>query len=75
MLYNENNEDQKLFNKLADCAKYFHPYVWTAETRQTMAFGFLRSTANQMEKEGVQEMIRQFDAFDAVAAGAGPIDG
>ena len=75
MLYTENNEDQKLFSKLADCAKYFHPHVWTAETCQTMAFGFLRSTAKQMDKEGVQDMIRQFDVFDVVAAGAGPIDG
>ena len=75
MLYTENNEDQKLYNKLAECAKYFHAYVWTAETCQTVAFGFLRSTAYQMEKEGVQEMHRQFVAFDAFAAGAGPIAG
>jgi len=75
MLYTENDEDQKLYNKLADCAKYFHPYVWTAETCQTMALGFLRSTANQMSKEGIQEMHRQLVAFDAFAAGAGPIAG
>ena len=75
MLYTENNEDQKLYNKLADCAKYFHPYAWTAETCQTMAYGFLRSTANQMSKESAQEMHGQFVAFDAFAAGAGPIAG
>jgi len=64
MLYTENNGDQKLYSKLADCAQYFHPYVWTAETCQTMAIGFLRSTAQEMETEGVQEMNRQFDAMD-----------
>jgi len=74
-LYAENNTDQKLYDNLAFCAKYFHPYVWTAETCQTMAFRFLRLTANQMTKEGFQEMQRQMVAFDAFAAGAGPIDG
>ena len=29
----------------------------------------------QMEREGVQDMIRQFDVFDAVATGAGPTAG
>jgi len=72
-LYAENNTDQKLYDNLALCAKYFHPYVWTAETCQTMAFRFLRSTANQMTKEGVQEMQRQFVAFDALRRG-GEID-
>jgi len=38
-----------------------------------MAFRFLRSTANQMTKEGVQEMQRQFVAFDALRRG-GEID-
>jgi len=74
-LYAENNTDQELYDNLAFCAKYFHPYVWTAETCQTMAFRFLRLTANQMTKEGFQEMQRQMVAFDAFAAGAGPIDG
>jgi len=74
-LYAENNTDQELYDNLAFCAKYYHPYVWTAETCQTMAFRFLRLTANQMTKEGFQEMQRQMVAFDAFAAGAGPIDG
>ena len=75
MFYTENNQDQKLYNKLADCAEYFHPYVWTAETCQKMAYRLLRWTARQMSKEGAQEMHRQIDAFDAFAAGAGPIAG
>ena len=75
MIYSENRTDEQLYSKLAKRAKYFHPYVWTAKTCQTMAEGFLHSTAHQMSEEGVQDMCEQLAAFRTFSYGAGPIDG
>ena len=75
MIYSENRAGEQLYSKLAKRAKYFHPYVWTAKTCQTMAEGFLHSTAHQMSEEGVQDMCEQLAAFRTFSYGAGPIDG
>jgi len=75
LLHSENHTDEKLYDKLLDCAKYFHPHVWKEKTYQRNAVAFLRVVGNEMSTEGMQRMLEQFRAFYDYAAGAGPIAG
>ena len=74
LLNAEDNTDKTVYYKLANCMQ-FHPYVWTAATTRTWARTYLRSVRDEMEEEGMQGMMEQMRAYDALALGAGRIDG
>ena len=71
----ENNKDQELYAKLAECVKDFHPYVWNTETTEEWAVAFMRAVKDEMTKESLQWMREQVEAYGDYAGGAGPIDG
>ena len=74
LLNAEDNTDKTVYYKLANCMQ-FHPYVWTAATTRAWARTYLRSVRDEMEEEGMQGMMEQMRAYDALALGAGRIDG
>ena len=75
MTYSENSQEEKLYSRLAHCAKFFHPYVWTPTTRQRIARGLLKMVALNMAQEGAQEMSENLAAYAGYASHAGRIDG
>ena len=74
-MYADNKADKQLYSKLAECAQDFHPFVWNEETTRAWAVAYLRAVHDEMTEEGVQEMMEHMRAYDALALGAGRIDG
>ena len=71
----DNNMDKMLYSKLAECAQDFHPFVWNEETTRAWAVAFLQAVKDEMVQESVQWLHKQQQAYDAYAAGAGPVAG
>jgi hypothetical protein len=71
----DNNKDKELYAKLAICAQDFHPFVWNEETTRAWAVAFLRAVKAEMKEEALEWMRGQYQAYDAYAAGAGPVAG
>ncbi len=71
----ENNKDKELYAKLAECVQDFHPFVWNEETTRAWAGGFLQAVQDEMTEELGQWLYKQQQAYDAYAAGAGPVAG
>ena len=71
----ENNKDQELYAKLAECAEDFRPFVWNEETTQAWAVAFLQVVKGEVTEEQGKWLNAQYEAFDAYAAGAGPVAG
>ena len=75
LMQSDNNLDAMLFDRLADCAKYFHPYVMTKKHCKKFARGSLAFVRDEMVVCNNSLFSQQAAAYDAVAAGAGPILG
>ena len=75
LLYADNKMDKQLYSKLAECAQDFHPFVWKEETTRAWAVSFLRAVKGEMKEEALEWMRGQYAAYDAYAAGAGPVAG
>ena len=75
LLQTDNKLDALLFDKLATCAKHFHPYVFDEEHCKKFALAFLLLVRDEMRNYNVEEFRRQSEVYDAFAAGAGPIMG
>ena len=71
----DNNKDKELYAKLAICAQDFHPFVWNEETTRAWAVAFLQAVQDEMTEELGQWLRAQYQAYDAYAAGAGPVAG
>ena len=69
------NTDKKLYYKLATCVEQFYPLVWNEETTRAWAKAYLQAVHDEMTEEGMQEMREHMWAYDALALGAGRIDG
>ena len=69
------NTDKKLYYKLATCVQQFYPFVWSEETTRAWAKAYLKAVHEEMNAEAVQEMHQRMRAYDALALGAGRIDG
>ena len=75
LMYADNKTDKQLYSKLAECAQDFHPFVWNEETTRAWAVSFLRAVKAEMKKEKLEWMREEYAAYDAYAAGAGPVAG
>ena len=75
LLQTDNDLDAMLFDKLATCEEHFHPYVLDEEHCKKFALAFLRLVRDEMRDYNVELFRQQADAYDAFAAGAGPILG
>ena len=75
MLEVDNNSDGVLFNKLAACAQHFHPYVLNEEHCEKFALALLQLVRDEMLEYAAERYRQQQEAYDAYAAGAGPIMG
>ena len=71
----ENRTYKLLYSKLATCVQDFHPFVWSDETTRAWAVAFLRAVKEKMKQEAKDWIRGQFHAYDAYAAGAGPVAG
>ena len=71
----DNNKDKELYAKLAECAQDFRPFVWNEETTRDWAVAFLKAVEDEMTKEQGKWLHAQYQAYDAYAAGAGPVAG
>jgi hypothetical protein len=49
--------------------------VWNEETTRAWAKAYLQAVHDEMTEEGMQEMREHMRAYDALALGAGRIDG
>ena len=75
LMQSDNKFDAMLFDRLADCAKYFHPYVMTKKHCKKFALGSLAFVRDEMRVCNNSLFGQQASAYDAFAAGAGPIMG
>ena len=71
----DNDLDAMLFDKLATCEEHFHPYVLDEEHCKKFALAFLRLVRDEMRDYNVELFHQQAEAYDAFAAGAGPVVG
>ena len=71
----DNNKDKELYAKLAECAEDFHPFMWNEETTRAWAVAFLQAVKDEMTEEQGKWLLAQNQAYDAYAAGAGPVAG
>ena len=74
-LNSDNNKDKELYAKLAECAEDFRPFVWNEETTHVWAVAFLQAVKDEMTEEQGKWLHQQQQAYDAYAAGAGPVAG
>ena len=74
-LNSDNNKDKELYAKLAKCAEDFRPFVWNEETTHVWAVAFLQAIKKEVTKEQGKWLHQQQQAYDAYAAGAGPVAG
>ena len=74
-MYADNKTDKQLYSKLAECAQDFHPFVWSEVTTRAWAVSFLRAVKGEMKKEKLEWMREEYAAYDAYAAGGGPVAG
>ena len=75
LMQSDNNLDAMLFDRLADCAKHFHPYVMVKKHCKKFALGSLALVRDEMREYNKELFRQQADTYDAFAAGAGPIMG
>ena len=75
LMQSDNDLDAMLFDKLAICAEYFHPYVLDEEHCIKFARGSLALVRDEMQEYSVELFGQNEAAYDAYAAGAGPIMG
>ena len=71
----DNKKDKELYAKLAECAQDFRPFVWNEETTRGWAVAFLKAVEDEMTEEAGKWLRAQYQAYDAYAAGAGPVAG
>ena len=75
LLCADNKKDKQLYSKLAICAENFHPFVWNEVTTRAWSAVFLRAVKAEMTAEAKEWLREQYRAYDAYAAGAGPVAG
>jgi hypothetical protein len=75
LLCADNKKDKQLCSKLAICAENFHPFVWNEVTTRAWSAVFLQAVKAEMTAEAKEWLREQYRAYDAYAAGAGPVAG